>query len=292
LLPPVFLGQNRKVRFRGLRADLGSIWVSQGPNLVILGYVCQEKKNFSGLISVQVIDKSTGKYVVKKTIGSSSNSFEVERLVELGHQWIRDHTGQPEIDFTNYERLAQQVLDQVTEITISGVGLLLGRIFDQIGFNQIDSYLFKPLVLSRLESPSSKLKTTDYLAKYYALQIDVESIYRYMDTLYNTQKEAVQQISYQHTKQILGDEIRMVFYDVTTLYFEIEKEDTLRKTGFSKDGKHQNPQIVLGLLVSANAYPLAYDIFEGNKYEGDTILPIIDSFRQKYSFETLTIVAD
>jgi transposase len=140
--------------------------------------------------------------------------------------------------------------------------------------------------------PSSKLKTTDYLAKYYALQIDVESIYRYMDTLYNTQKEAVQQISYQHTKQILGDEIRMVFYDVTTLYFEIEKEDTLRKTGFSKDGKHQNPQIVLGLLVSANAYPLAYDIFEGNKYEGDTMLPIIDSFRQKYSFETLTIVAD
>jgi transposase len=107
-----------------------------------------------------------------------------------------------------------------------------------------------------------------------------------------TQKEAVQQISYQHTKQILGDEIRMVFYDVTTLYFEIEKEDTLRKTGFSKDGKHQNPQIVLGLLVSANAYPLAYDIFEGNKYEGDTMLPIIDSFRQKYSFETLTIVAD
>jgi transposase len=252
----------------------------------------RKKKNFSGLISVQVIDKSTGKYVVKKTIGSSSNSFEVERLVELGHQWIRDHTGQPEIDFTNYERLAQQVLDQVTEITISGVGLLLGRIFDQIGFNQIDSYLFKPLVLSRLESPSSKLKTTDYLAKYYALQIDVESIYRYMDTLYNTQKEAVQQISYQHTKQILGDEIRMVFYDVTTLYFEIEKEDTLRKTGFSKDGKHQNPQIVLGLLVSANAYPLAYDIFEGNKYEGDTMLPIIDSFRQKYSFETLTIVAD
>jgi hypothetical protein len=252
----------------------------------------RKKKNFSGLISVQVIDKSTGKYVVKKTIGSSSNSFEVERLVELGHQWIRDHTGQPEIDFTNYERLAQQVLDQVTEITISGVGLLLGRIFDQIGFNQIDSYLFKPLVLSRLESPSSKLKTTDYLAKYYALQIDVESIYRYMDTLYNTQKEAVQQISYQHTKQILGDEIRMVFYDVTTLYFEIEKEDTLRKTGFSKDGKHQNPQIVLGLLVSANAYPLAYDIFEGNKYEGDTMLPIIDSFRLKYSFETLTIVAD
>lgn len=213
-------------------------------------------------------------------------------MVERGHQWIRDHAGQQEIDFTNYKRLAQTVLDQITEITISGVELLLGRIFDQIGFNQIDSYLFKPLVLSRLESPSSKLKTTDYLSKYYSLNIDVESIYRYMDTLYNTQKEAVQRISYNHTREILGGEIRMVFYDVTTLYFEIEKEDTLRKTGFSKDGKHQNPQIVLGLLVSTNSYPLAYDIFEGNKYEGDTMLPIIDAFHTKYSFENLTIVAD
>ncbi len=91
------------------------------------------------MISVQVIDKSTGKYVVKKTIGSGSNPLEVERLIELGHQWISAYTGQQGIDFTNYKRLAQTVLDQVTEITISGVKLLLGRIFDQIGFNQIDS---------------------------------------------------------------------------------------------------------------------------------------------------------
>jgi transposase len=146
--------------------------------------------------------------------------------------------------------------------------------------------------LSRLESPSSKLRTTDYLFKYYSLSIDVEAVYRYMDKLYNTQKEKVQQISYDHTLGILEGGIRMVFYDVTTLYFEIEKEDDLRKTGFSKDGKHQHPQIVLGLLVSVGGYPLAYDIFEGNKYEGDTMLPIIDAFKQKYQFETLTIVAD
>lgn len=136
------------------------------------------------------------------------------------------------------------------------------------------------------------MKTTDYLFKYYSLSIDVEAIYRYMDKLYDSQKEKVQQISYQHTREILADDIRMVFYDVTTLYFEIEKEDNLRKTGFSKDGKHQHPQIVLGLLVSVGGYPLAYDIFEGNKYEGDTMLPIIDAFKERYQFEHLTIVAD
>jgi transposase len=252
----------------------------------------RKKKNRSGVISVQVIDKSRGKYVVKKTIGSSKDVFQVEQLVSLAHQWIREHTGQAVIDFTNYEQLTRRLLDGISKVTISGVEMLLGRIFDQIGFNQIDSYLFKPLVLSRLENPSSKLKTTDYLFKYYSLSIDVEAIYRYMDKLYDTQKGNVQQISYNHSRGILAGDIRMVFYDVTTLYFEIEKEDSLRKTGFSKDGKHQHPQIVLGLLVSVGGYPLAYDIFDGNKYEGDTMLPIIDAFRQKYQFERLTVVAD
>lgn len=149
----------------------------------------RKKKNLSGIISVQVIDKSSGKYVVKKTIGSSYDTSRIEQLVWQAHQWILDQTGQRVLDFTDYEKLTQTVLDQISEVTISGVELLLGRIFDQIGFNQIGSQLFKPLVLSRLESPSSKLKTTDYLFKYYSLSIDVEVIYRYMDKLYNTQKE-------------------------------------------------------------------------------------------------------
>lgn len=252
----------------------------------------RKKKNPSGVVSVQIIDKSSGKYVVRKTIGSSNDVDQIEKLASLAHQWIQDQTGQEILDFTNYEELTRTVLDGVAGVTISGVELLLGRIFDQIGFGEIDSDLFKPLVLSRLESPSSKLKTTDYLFKYYSLSIDVESIYRYMDKLYNTQKEKVQEISYHHTRGVLADDIRMVFYDVTTLFFEIEKEDNLRKTGFSKDGKHQHPQIVLGLLVSVGGYPLAYDIFEGNKYEGDTMLPIIDAFKERYQFEHLTIVAD
>ncbi|MCB0541571.1 MAG: IS1634 family transposase, partial [Bacteroidetes bacterium] len=95
-----------------------------------------------------------------------------------------------------------------------------------------------------------------------------------------------------HTQMVLDGKISIVFYDVTTVYFEIDDEDTLRKTGFSKEGKHQNPQIVLGLLVSKGGYPLAYDIFEGNQFEGETMLPIIDSFKSKYGLKQLIIVAD
>lgn len=113
-----------------------------------------------------------------------------------------------------------------------------------------------------------------------------------MDKFHSENKEFVQQISYQHTKKILGGKVSIVFYDVTTLYFEIDNEDDLRKTGFSKEGKHQNPQIVLGLLVSKNGYPLAYDIYEGNKFEGHTMLPVLDFFKKKYSIEQLVIIAD
>ena len=91
---------------------------------------------------------------------------------------------------------------------------------------------------------------------------------------------------------MLGGQISVVFYDVTTLYFEIDNEDELRKTGFSKEGKHQNPQIILGLLVGKEGYPLAYDVFEGNKFEGHTMLPVIDIFKSKYNLKQLVIVAD
>jgi transposase len=81
--------------------------------------------------------------------------------------------------------------------------------------------------------------------------------------------------------RIFAGRISIVFYDVTTFYFEIDNEDDLRRTSFAKDGRHQNPQIVLGLLVSIDGNPLAYEIFEGNKFEGHPMLSIIDTFRIK-----------
>ena len=128
--------------------------------------------------------------------------------------------------------------------------------------------------------------------KYQNILVDVQTVYRYLDKLYNQQKELVQRISYQHTLTILHNSISIVFYDVTTLYFEVNNEDELRKTGFSKEGKHQHPQIVLGLLVSVDGYPLAYEIFEGNKFEGYTMLPVIDTFKKKYKLDQLVIIAD
>lgn len=252
----------------------------------------RKKPNKSGVISVQVIDKSTGKYKLVKTIGSSSQPSEVDRLVAKGKVFIKEYSGLQELDFNNYDSMYTQVLSSITSHKLVGVDLVLGKIFNEVGFDRIEDPLFRDLVLYRLVYPKSKLKTTEYLYRFAQKSYSEDDIYRYMDKIYNTQKELVQQISYEHTISILSQSIQVVFYDVTTIYFETDYEDDLRKTGFSKEGKHQNPQIVLGLLVSEGGYPLAYDIFEGKQYEGHTMLPVINGFREKYKLESLVVVAD
>jgi transposase len=254
----------------------------------------RQKKQRTGTISVQIIDKSSGKSRVIKTIGSSKDPFEVAKLVNEAKTWISEYGGQTVIDFMSVDdaHFLKVINQSIQQIQLLGPELILGRIFDEVGFGSIKEELFRYLVISRLVFPGSKLRTMDYLAKYQGVVIDVERVYRYLDKLQKSQMKLIQQISYEHTLKILGNEIGMVFYDVTTLYFEAEREDDLRRIGYSKEGKHRHPQILLGLLVGLHGYPLAYQIFEGNKFEGHTLLPVIEQFKKQYSLEKLVIVAD
>jgi transposase len=249
-------------------------------------------KSSNGKVYIQVVDKGSGRYKVLKSFGSASNEIELSTLVDTAQQWMNKHTGSVQFDFLKSDALIEQLFASITSVKRVGYDLLLGRIFYDIGFGKVKDDIFRELVLARVAFPKSKLKTTEYLYRYKQIDWDEDQLYRYLDKLHATQKELVQQISYNHTLRILDNEISIVFYDVTTLYFEIDGEDDLRKTGFSKEGKHQHPQIVLGLLVSKNGYPLAYDLFEGNKFEGHTMLPVVDNFRRKYNLGQLVIIAD
>jgi len=249
-------------------------------------------KSKSGKTYIQVIDKSSGEYRVLKNIGNSYNETEIQELERQAKIWINNKLGVKEFDFSNSQQQVEAFFDSITQLKLAGLDLLLGKIFDEIGFDKITDEVFKHLVIYRLFYPASKLKTSEYLYRYAQIDYNEDKIYRYLDKLYKEQKEQIQQISYEHTKQILGGVISVVFYDVTTLYFQIDNDDDLRIRGFSKEGKHQNPQIVLGLLVSIDGYPLAFDIFQGNKFEGHTMLPILDVFKQKYNLCKLVIIAD
>lgn len=135
------------------------------------------------------------------------------------------------------------------------------------------------------------VETVGYLYRYQGITVEISGPYRFLDKLNDTYKDAVERLAFEYTKSVLG-RILVVFYDMTTLYFEAEDEDDLRKVGFSKDGKFQHPQIMLGLIVGEKGYPIGCDIFEGNVFEGHTWLPTLEKIRHKYELGRPVAVAD
>jgi transposase len=152
--------------------------------------------------------------------------------------------------------------------------------------------LFRHLVIARLAFPLSKLKTVEYLYRYQGISLDIDAVYRFLDKLNDQLKAQIEQIAFAHTKKVLKGNLSIVFYDMTTLYFEASDEDDLRKTGFSKDGKHQNPQIYLGLLVGMGGYAIGYDIFEGDIYEGHTLIPFLKKITARFKLDKPVVIAD
>lgn len=124
------------------------------------------KKNKSGSVSIQIIDKSTGHYRVHKTIGSSRDPNELEKLIIKGEDYIQRHSGVQKLDFQDYRIQTKNVLDNIHSLKLAGVDLVLGKIFDEIGFSKIEDNLYRDLVLYRLIYRGSKLKTTEFLYRY------------------------------------------------------------------------------------------------------------------------------
>ena len=178
------------------------------------------------------------------------------------------------------------------QIRTIGPELVFGKVYDHIGYNKVNNDLFRHLVIARLAFPLSKLKTIEYLYRYQGIILDLDTVYRFLDKLNTELKDQIEQISFKHTLKVLNGNLSIMFYDMTTLYFEASDEDDLRKTGFSKDGKHSNPQIYLGLLVGLGGYAVGYDIFEGNIYEGHTLMPTIEKISKKFNLSKPIIVAD
>lgn len=251
-------------------------------------------KNRSGSTSVQIISKNGGKYKVIKTIGSSFQEQELQKLIYLGKQEIERLSYQPKLFVSQTEVIVEDVFDSLSNASIRTVGpeLIFGRIYDFIGYSALKEDLFRHLVIARLAFPLSKLKTIEYLYRYQGVSLDIDAVYRFLDKLNSTIKEQVEQIGFAHTQKVLNGNISVVFYDMTTLYFEASDEDDLRKAGFSKDGKHSNPQIYLGLLVGLGGYAIGYDIFEGSTYEGHTLIPFLEKITRKFNLNKPIVVAD
>lgn len=263
----------------------------------------RKKRNASGSISIQIISKKKGKYKLIETIGCSKDKDRVEYLYNLGLKRVKELS--PNLfDFTKKQEEKLEFISLANNQVIPiGDEMFFGKIYDEIFtddiFDTIDNirykedkrYLFKSLVISRLLYPGSKLYLIDYLHYFKKQDIDIEKIYRFLDNLYNDNiKQKIQEYIYRYSLKKVNHKILVSFYDVTTLYFESSSEDDLRRIGFSKEGKLNRPQIQLGLFTTIEGYPLSYEVYDGKRFEGHTMIDVLIKFQQKFNLSHKPIV--
>lgn len=119
---------------------------------IFRGMFVSKKKNRSGTVSVVVTDKSGGKFRELKTIGVSSDAGEIARLELKARQWIDEHAGQLTLDFDESAKALQEARNTIARIerTLQNTPqVILGRIYDSIGFGVIGDSILRHLVIAR-----------------------------------------------------------------------------------------------------------------------------------------------
>ncbi len=149
------------------------------------------------------------------------------------------------------------------------------------------------MTIQRLIEPMSKLRTYHQRNKYFGFEedIDLNQLYRCLDFL-DSIKEDLERYLYQKSRDLFKMVVDVVFYDVTTIYFESCRADELKNFGFSKDNKINEVQVVLGLLVDKEGRPIGYELFPGNTIDSKTMVKILRKLKEKFSIDKIVIVAD
>lgn len=178
---------------------------------------------------------------------------------------------------------------------IEGFHDIFGKIFSQVGFNDIlpksQSEVLLDVLLARIATPCSKSKTQRMLSGEFGKDISLDRIYRMMDALV-ANKDKIQRKIFEMTQNLCNGEIDVLLFDVTTLYFESIEEDGLRDFGFSKDQKFHMTQVVLALATTKEGLPLGYRLFPGDTAEVSTLIASLEDWRKTLPIGRVIFVAD
>ncbi len=152
------------------------------------------------------------------------------------------------------------------------------------------------MIAERINEPCSKLQSSFNQQEYLGFSeelIPLHHFYRTLDVL-SSEEKTIKEHLFKQNRTLFSTVLDVVFYDVTTLYFEsqVENEDALRQKGYSKDGKAHKTQIVLGLLVDKARNPISYQIYQGNTYEGGTMVDALKKMKSQFTIDRVVVVAD
>lgn len=249
-------------------------------------------KTRSGSTAIQVGYYKGNRFELSKHIGSSKDGKKIAELIDIANQYIYSHNPQLELNFNSQsEEILFKRGIKIAESYLHEAYNYLSQVYSKIGFNRINNVTLKNFAIIRVLEPASKSKSIKLLGKYFGIKYKKTTVFRELLKLVNL-KADIEEIAIKYAKKNLGFDFSLVFYDVTTLYFETHAEDDFRKTGFSKDNKINQPQILIGLVVNEVGFPIYYDIFKGNTFEGKTIIPVILAIKEKYQINKFTVIAD
>ena len=230
---------------------------------------------------------------------------ELEKL-ELKQQTKKDRDKKTEINRDEYD---VNLLDLIEEDRITkGIHDVYGKLYDELNFKTIiDNYsrnsasckALKEIVLARIANPDSKKASVDKLASTFGVSLELKTVYRMMDKITDDRILKLNTLVLNQTKSLLDDKIDVIYFDATTLYFESFTEDidsqdepALKKNGYSKDGKFNQPQVVLALLVTKQGLPIGYKAFSGDTFDGHTIVPALKDIEEQFKVDNIVYVAD
>lgn len=240
-------------------------------------------KTASGATAIQIATKQKGQIVKIIHIGSAHTDEELKVLLALARKQIQGN---------QLELLPELQPSLRVGLKRSFSGLLWNTLQDQyekIGFDRLKDEVFKALCLARIVEPTSKIDALRILSDLGVDSIDQNKLYRCLAKAATLDyRKVISQVCFEY---IGSNNLSLVLYDVTTLYFEVQEADEYRKPGMSKE-RRLEPQIIIGLLVDQNGFPLGLQSFEGNKSETKTLLPVIQDFLVQNGFTKTTIVAD
>jgi transposase len=148
-------------------------------------------------------------------------------------------------------------------------------------------FLFKPEEIVKLGESKKQYKDSDYL-------VNVKNLVeeqRLISGIHDVYGKLFSNLGYQKV-MARPSRNKMAVRIFTTIYFESFSEDELKRNGFSKDHQHNQPQILLALMVTSDGLPVDYEIFSGDTYEGHTLISALTKIRKKYHLAKIVFVAD
>lgn len=255
-----------------------------------MGSFVRKVKTGSGATAVQIVHKTGSRRDGIEHIGSAHTDADLHVLLATAHRRLAGD--QPELDL-GLDAPGPGRPDHATVVESTQSIVLwqaLERVYTHLGFDAVGDEHFKKLVLARIVEPTSK---TEAIRVMEDLGITPPSLRTITRTLQRIQAHGVRDVvshaCFDYAAATGG--LALVLYDVTTLYFEADDEDALRKVGMSKERK-VDPQITVGLLVDRRGFPLEVQCFEGNKAETKTLIPVVTAFKERHGVDDLVIVAD